>query len=293
MNTTPARKGKIICASKFNGYDSCLNSYVGCEHACAYCYVRFFIRDKKDKWGNFLRTRDHIKTNLAKELKNHAGQRIVLGTMTDPYQPAEDTYHLTRECLQLIQQNGTIKKVGIFTKSIRVLNDINLLKTLPDPTVHMTIGPYDQSIINLIEVNTPTLLQRWEAVQTLKNAGIKVCVNVAPALPLYSEKCVPDYVKRMVSIGVRQFFTDPMQMYTDSTIQMAKILSGTVEWPQVQPIVTDKEKYQVWKDQYRKLWEGELGKYSYSLLPVWCDHISDTWVDMSSGVTINPKIYNI
>src|SRR5271157_4654128 len=93
---TIARRGHIITTSTFKGYDHCLNPYVGCQFGCSYCYVRFFIKDSKKPWGEFVRTRNHIITNLSKELATIAGRRLVLGTMTDPYQPQERRSRLTR-----------------------------------------------------------------------------------------------------------------------------------------------------------------------------------------------------
>ena len=118
---TVAAKSNLIMPSLFNNYDLCINTYVGCEFGCKYCYVRFTVRDEQKDWGEFVRVREHTKDKLVKELNkgyvlvptgvrnpvldddgNPTGKtkvvkapmmlsesRLVIGTMTDPYQPAE------------------------------------------------------------------------------------------------------------------------------------------------------------------------------------------------------------
>jgi DNA repair photolyase len=129
---TVAPRTTLITKSGFSNYDLCLNPYVGCEFKCQYCYVRFFVKDSKAEWGDFVRVREHMITNLPKELlkgfvrvtdgkKKEVGtdgtflrdedgkfifkqtyknlaitdSRLVIGTMTDPYQPKEVKYRIT------------------------------------------------------------------------------------------------------------------------------------------------------------------------------------------------------
>ena len=148
-----ARRSTIVTKSMFSGYDLCINPYVGCEFGCSYCYVRFTVKDDNHEWGEFVRVRAHMADKLPKELdkgnfriqdgtvpvldddgkqeRTPAGKprkrslyktmamsdaRLVLGTMTDPYQPAEKRHRITRTALELITEHpNQFKKVGIFT----------------------------------------------------------------------------------------------------------------------------------------------------------------------------------
>jgi DNA repair photolyase len=78
-----ASRGKIVVGSGFQGYDVCVNPWVGCQFGCSYCYVRFFVKDPKLPWGQFVRARDHLPVRLAREIGQGvlAGKRVVLGTI--------------------------------------------------------------------------------------------------------------------------------------------------------------------------------------------------------------------
>ena len=99
---TASKGGDVITKTGFSGYDHCLNTYVGCEFGCKYCYVRFFVKDKEHPWGEFVRSRRHIPNKLLSALKKVGPTRLVLGTMTDPYQPQELKERLTRTALEHI-----------------------------------------------------------------------------------------------------------------------------------------------------------------------------------------------
>ena len=79
VSFTVASRGKLISKTGFKNYDICLNTYVGCQFGCTYCYVRFFIKDDNKEWGKFVRLRHHVADKLPKELPVHAGKRMVMG----------------------------------------------------------------------------------------------------------------------------------------------------------------------------------------------------------------------
>ena len=114
----------------FPGGDFCVNPYVGCGHGCRYCYARFMKRftGHTEDWGTFIDVRLNIAEVLAKQIKSpkFRGERIFIGTVTDPYQPLEEKYQLTKKILQILlnYQNS----VSILTKSDLVLRDLGLLK---------------------------------------------------------------------------------------------------------------------------------------------------------------------
>ncbi len=181
---TIARKGSLITETGFSGYDFCLNTYVGCQFGCAYCYVRWFIKDKQRPWGEFVRRREHVVKRLPKELPDIVGQRLVLGTMTDPYQPEERKHRLTRKALGIISKSKTKpRKIGIFTRSPIILDDIELLQKLPRMKVHFTIPPIPRDVSVKIEQIPIQMNARFSVIKQLKQAGIIVAVNFAPCNP--------------------------------------------------------------------------------------------------------------
>lgn len=316
---TIAPKTGVVTKTGFNNYDVCINPYVGCEFGCSYCYVRFFVKDKQKEWGEFVRIREHIASKLPKELakgffrlidgKDEDGDkkyrnllvqdaRLVIGTMTDPYQPKEVKHRVTRSALQILLRADLpkFKKVGIFTRSPLVLQDLDLIKQLPRPRVHFTITPYPAQVMRVIEPYSPATERRWDTIRKLKEAGVRVHINVAPVMPTISEEFVEEWVKRLVEIGVDEYFVDPMQPYKESFDAFregcAKIPG--LEWDKIEKVMTDRDSYLDWKYDYFQRWNTVRVKYQHlapNQLPIWCDHENKVWVDMRSGEQMDQKNY--
>lgn len=112
----------------FPGGGWCINPYVGCGHNCQYCYARFMKRftNHLEEWGNFIDVKVNITEVLKKEINRPKFQkgRIYIGTVTDPYQPIEGKYQLTRKILEILKNYKN--PISILTKSDLVLRDIDL-----------------------------------------------------------------------------------------------------------------------------------------------------------------------
>ena len=121
---------EITCKTALNpsslpGLVYSLNPYRGCQHKCAYCYVPNVLRIKRCKWGEFVNVKTNIPVVLSKELRNKKQGVVAISTVTDPYQPIEKKYLLTRFCLeQLLRADFPI---SIQTKSDLVTRDINII----------------------------------------------------------------------------------------------------------------------------------------------------------------------
>lgn len=297
LSVTTASKSKVITKTGFKGYDVCANPYVGCQFGCTYCYVRFFVKDKNHPWGEFVRTRDHIKLQekFAKEVKKAAGKRLVIGTMTDPYQPIEREHRLTRAILQaIVDAEDPLEKVGIFTRSPIIAEDIDLIKQLPRPRVHYTVSPYEDADIHLLEPIGIQIKRRFETIKLLKDAGIRVHVNVAPAIPLMSESSIERTAQALADAGVDEFFVDPMQAYGPSFEAMKLALVNDERWPEIERIMQDDDAYAKWKADFRKSWETAWKKHEKNrpdTLPIWSDHENKVWVDMRTGEQMSPSLY--
>jgi len=299
MKITVANEGRILTKSGFYEYDYCINPYVGCRYGCAYCYVRFFLKDDAP-WGGWLRTRDHLPTKLPKELNalpiimRKKGKvkwqgpaiqdaRIVMGTMTDPYQPVEKKKKLTRKTLEILLAHKPLR-VGLFTRSPLAARDIDLFQNIPDMRVHVTIAPLPQAIKKKLEPVPFTMKVGLRLVEKLKRAGVRTHVSIAPAIPTFSEQYTEFLAGEMARLKVDQFFLDPMQPYKQSLEKVSEIFNGNHGWASTQAMMSDKEKYIEWKEKLHadwfKAWDQSK---SPDTLAIACDHERNIWKDMHTG----------
>ena len=167
-----------------------LNPYGGCVHRCRFCFaVQYRVVADQGTQQDF-GTRLFIKTNfvdvLARELRRPGlqGEHITLGTATDPYQPVEGRYQLTRGALQLLRDHAN--PVSLITKSPMVVRDIELLADLTrtaSAEVFFSITTVDLDLWRTVEPGTASPYHRLRAMQSLRHAGIRAGVMMAPILP--------------------------------------------------------------------------------------------------------------
>ena len=167
-----------------------LNPYVGCAHRCAFCYVRAFERRAErpddERYGEVVRVKANIAVRLEEELRRRSWRReqVAIGTATDPYQPAEGRYRLTRRCLELLARFAT--PASLVTRSPLVVRDIDVLRRLQDAagvSVALSIPTLDEPVARALEPRAPPPPQRLRAVEKLRAAGIEAGVAVAPIIP--------------------------------------------------------------------------------------------------------------
>jgi len=295
MHEITARKSKVITDSAFKGYDYCINPYVGCQMGCSFCYVRFFIKDPDHAWGEFVRIRKHIDEKLPKEIEKLENVRLVFGTMTDPYMPLEKKHRITRTALTHILNNVEhFDKIGIFTRSPVVLDDIDLISKLPRARVHVSISPFENDIIKKLEPITIPLKTRFNMVKKLKEAGIRVHVNIAPCLPVYSDKVIEYLAKEIGKLNVDEFFIDPVQPYGDSLTAITEALTDDPDWEFVSPLLQKgaKKPYSEWKESFRLKWQKAWEEHgSKNTLAIWSDHENRVWRKLISNESMDPRMY--
>jgi DNA repair photolyase len=171
----------ILSKSKVLEYT--INSYIGCEHGCTYCYARFIKKftGHKEPWGEFVDVKINAPTLLQHELRRKRPGRVWISGMCDAYQPLEKKYELTRRCLEILLKQSW--PVTVQTKSSLVSRDIELLKKFKDLEVGLTITTADENLKKIFEPNSPTIRERIETVGQLHSAGIRTFVMIAPMLP--------------------------------------------------------------------------------------------------------------
>lgn len=164
-------------------FDYALNPYIGCAHGCSYCYARFMKRftGHKEKWGEFIDVKINAPELLVLEIKRKRIGRVWMSGISDPYQPIEERYELTRRCLEILVEHDW--PITIQTKSPLVSRDLELLKKSKKIEVCFTITTVDERIRKIFESNAPSIEKRINALARLHSEGIRTQVMIAPLLP--------------------------------------------------------------------------------------------------------------
>jgi DNA repair photolyase len=180
-----------------------LNPYMGCAHQCTFCYVRAFEkradRPSDDRYGASIRVKTNVAEVLRRELARRSwkGETVAIGAATDPYQPAEGRYRLTRACLEVLAEAAN--PFAIITRSPLIVRDIDVLAEAArraSVSVTFSVPTLDDRIWRLTEPNTPPPRQRLRALRMLRDAGIDAGVGMAPILPGLSDR--PEQLEEVV-----------------------------------------------------------------------------------------------
>jgi DNA repair photolyase len=172
-----------------------LNPYMGCVHRCTFCYVRAFElradRPYDDRYGTSIRVKVNVAEVLRSELARRSwrGEAVGIGAATDPYQPAEGRYRLTRACLEALADAAT--PFSIITRSPMIVRDLDVLEraaTRADVSVTFSVPTIDKEVWRLTEPGTAPPHQRLRALRLLVEAGIRSSVGMAPILPGISDR---------------------------------------------------------------------------------------------------------
>ena len=175
-------------------FDRSINPYRGCEHGCTYCYARPTHAYMGLSAGLDFESRLFAKTNAAELLRKELGAKgyeaatIALGANTDPYQPIERQYRLTRSILEVL--NETSHPVGIVTKSALVTRDIDILQEMAGKglvKVALSLTTLDHKLSGKLEPRAATPGRRLQALELLSKAGIPTVVMTAPVIPAIND----------------------------------------------------------------------------------------------------------
>ncbi len=214
------------CRSALNrtgipGADYCVNPYLGCAHNCLYCYASFMLKYSgiSEPWGTFV----EAKVNLPDVLKRQARRpgTVLLGTVCDPYQPAEREFQLSRQVLSILGERGY--SVEVMTKSDLVLRDIDLLSRFPGFSVELTITTLDAKISRAFESGAPAPELRIQALKELVRAGVETTVFIGPVLPGISDSLnqIRELLLALKYAGCRRVLFDKLN-YLNSKIGRLK-----------------------------------------------------------------------
>jgi len=196
------------CKSALNpvkgmGFNWSLNPYMGCVHRCTFCYVRHFEhrsdRPSDDRYGTSIRVKTNVAEVLRKELARPSWQyeHVAIGAATDPYQPAEGRYNLTRACLEALRDESN--PFSIITRGPMIVRDLDVLVEAAQRapvSVTFSVPTVDEEVWKRTEPSTAHPRQRLKAVKALVDAGVSARVGMAPILPGISDR--PEQLREVV-----------------------------------------------------------------------------------------------
>ena len=233
MKTGEVTCRSILGRSGIEGMDYAVNPYLGCGHACCYCYARFMMRmgHAGEEWGTFV----DAKTNAVERLRDEAARkprgRVLLSSVTDPYQPLERKYKLTRGCLEVLLEHQF--PVDVLTKSDLVLRDLDLFKKFEQVEVGLTLTTMDDSVRRAFEPGASSVQARLDTLKRLSDEGIPTYAFIGPLLPYLSDEGLEPLLDSLAG-RVGRVLVDRLNIKCGNMPAIRRVLAAS--YPEVQPM---------------------------------------------------------
>jgi DNA repair photolyase len=219
-----------------------LNPYMGCAHRCTFCFVRAFElradRPFDDRYGTSIRVKTNVAEVLDRELRRKSWRRelVAVGTATDPYQPAEGRYRLTRACIEALTRQAT--PLHIITRGPLIVRDIDVLSGAARRaklSITFSVPTLDHEIWRKTEIGTAPPRQRLRALRQLADAGLDVGVGMAPILPGLSDKpeLIADVVRAARDAGATGVWANLLYLRPGTREHFLDRLGR--DWPELLP----------------------------------------------------------
>ncbi len=217
--TLPVRSLLNRCSAPYMPFTWTINPYRGCEFACRYCYARYTHEFMELRDGLDFERMIYVKQNAAwmlrRDLKRvKPGEQIAIGTATDPYQPAERRFRVTRSILEELALHRGLE-IGLVSKSNMMTRDLDVLQELArqnSVSVSITITTLDAGLARLLEPRAPRPDLRLQALRRLSAAGVDVGVICAPVLPGITDAParLEELVRAAADAGARHIYANPL-----------------------------------------------------------------------------------
>ena len=220
-----------------------LNPYMGCVHRCTFCYVRHFEsradRPFDDRYGTSIRVKTNVAEVLRRELARPSWQHewVAIGAATDPYQPAEGRFQLTRACIETLADAAN--PFSIITRGPMIVRDVDVLSEAAcraSVSVTFSIPTVDEEVWRKTEPSTAHPRQRLRALKRLVDAGIKVGVGMAPILPGISDspEQLADVVRAAREAGATGVWANVLFLREGTREHFLEHLAQ--DWPELVPL---------------------------------------------------------
>jgi DNA repair photolyase len=219
-----------------------LNPYMGCAHRCTFCYVRAFEaradRPWDDRYGSSIRVKTNVAEVLRRELGRPSWQResVAVGAATDPYQPAEGRYRLTRSCIEALAEGAT--PFSLITRGPLVVRDVDVLAAAARRarvSVTFSVPTLDTEIWRRTEPGTAPPRQRLRALSRLVEAGVDARVGMAPILPGLSDRpeLLAEVVREARTAGATGIWASLLYLQPGTREHFLAALER--DWPELLP----------------------------------------------------------
>lgn len=219
-----------------------LNPYMGCAHRCTFCYVRAFERRAErpsgEAYGTSIRVKPNIVDVLRKELQSRRRRsgHVAIGSATDPYQPAEGRYRLTRQCIQELGEAKT--RFSIITRGPLALRDRDVMVEAAlraAMSISFSVPTLDDDVWRRTEPGTAHPRQRLKVLRQLADAGINAGLSIAPVLPGLSDR--PEQIETVVKAardaGAQFIWCGTLRLSTGTREHFLECLAR--DWPELLP----------------------------------------------------------
>jgi DNA repair photolyase len=216
-----------------------LNPYMGCAHQCTFCYVRAFERradrPSDSRYGRSIRVKINVAEVLRTELARPSwrGEGVAVGAATDPYQPAEGRYRLTRACIEAFAASSN--PFSLITRGPMIVRDLDVLAEASrnaEVSVMFSVPTLDAAVWRTTEPGTAPPQQRLRALATLVDAGIKASVGMAPILPGLSDRPeqLAEVVKAVRAAGATSVWANLLYLKPGTKEHFLEALAR--DWPE-------------------------------------------------------------
>jgi DNA repair photolyase len=217
--TLPARSLLNRCTGERMPFTWTINPYRGCEFACKYCYARYTHEFMEMRDGADFEQKIYVKQHAAELLRQELrrvkpGEEIAIGTATDPYQPAERRFEVTRAILEELARHQGLE-IGLITKGNLILRDVELLKEVGRNNrlfVNLSITTLNVELARILEPRAPRPDLRMEVVRKLNDAGIATGVSCSPVIPGITDapRDLEAVVRATAEAGGKHIFANPL-----------------------------------------------------------------------------------
>lgn len=228
-----------LTRSTFPGIPYSLNPYIGCAHACPYCFVPNVRHTERPEWGSTVEIRRNLATVLADELRRFRKDKVFMSTATDPYQFVEGKCRVTRRCVEVLQRAQW--PLRVLTRSPLVLRDADLFLGFDDVCVGMSVPTLDDAARRIVEPRAPPIPARLRTLRALADRGLRTFVSFAPAYPPTGGWTASTIAEALSEAGVQEVHAFPIQMRPGIRSFLSGRLQSTSAWQELASI-TDRHR---------------------------------------------------
>jgi DNA repair photolyase len=202
-----------------------LNPYEGCSHGCRYCYVPSVTHEDQATWGGWVRVKRNLPRLLSREVRRRDPGLVFLSSATDPYQPVEGRYRVTRYCLEVLERVDW--PLRILTRSPLLRRDLEVLEGFSQAWVGLSIPTLDDGFRAVLEPEAPPVDGRLRALRAADEAGLDTYVSMAPTYPL-TDGWTPEAAARAVAeAGAQRVFFGAWRYEDKAEPAVRRRLQGT------------------------------------------------------------------